>query len=67
MKEELIIAIVAVLSWVTATFFTNSVSSVVDGYFVEKYHHKALVYALCSLLFLLITVYFSQRVKSRFD
>lgn len=61
MREEFIIVIIAVLSWVTATFFTNTVSTVVDGYFVQKYHHKAIVYGCCAILFLLITVYFSSR------
>lgn len=55
----MIIALIAVLSWVTATFFTNSVSTVVDGVFIKKYHHKAVVYLAISMIFLLATVYIS--------
>jgi len=58
--KELNLAIIAVLSWTAATFFTDGVQQILDNYFLEKYHNKALFYFLFSVIFIIIIVLFSK-------
>lgn len=62
MHPELTLAIVAILSWTTATFFTDGVEVIADN-FLEKAHNKATVYFSFALLFLFLTVWVSIKYK----
>lgn len=62
MHPELALAIVAILSWTSATFFTNGVGTVADN-LMQHSHSKAIVYFTFSLIFLLITVWISIKYK----
>ena len=62
MHQELILAIVAILSWTAATFFTNGVEVIADN-FLDKAHNKATVYFCFALLFLALTAWVSIKYK----
>ena len=59
--KELNLAFVAMLSWCAATFFTDGVEQIVDNYFVQKYHSKAIIYIIFALIFVFINVYITSK------
>ena len=63
MKNELFIALIAILSWTASTFFTSGVDELIGHYFVNRYHHRAFAYFICTIVFIAIVVILSIEVK----
>lgn len=65
MKKELVLALIMVFSWASATFFTEGADDIIDKY-VTKYHHKAVIHIGVAFIFILIIIYLSTRqIKSK--
>lgn len=65
MKKEVYIALIAIMSWTAATFFTDGVEQLVDNYFITKYHNKSIVYFGFSLIFIILVINFSIRINKK--
>jgi len=64
--KQLVIAFIALLTWSASTLFTDGVEEVVDNFFVNKYHHRAVVYFISALFLVSILVYLNLKFPNSY-